>query len=95
MSNKLAKLSEEEKQKQIDESFLKGRPNRLEVMNYVNSIIEEKYLPEVYAKMQLSIMTLQAILINKGIVTGEEIEKITQEFLERSKEEQQKPEKES
>lgn len=94
MSNKLAKLSEEEKQKQIDESFLKGRPNRLEVMNYVNSIIEEKYLPEVYAKMQLSIMTLQAILINKGIVTGEEIEKITQEFLERSKEEQ-KPEKES
>ena len=94
MSNKLVKLSEEEKQRQMDESFLKGRPNRLEVMNYVNSIIEEKYLPEVYAKMQLSIMTLQAILINKGIVTGEEIEKITQEFLERSKEEQ-KPEKDS
>lgn len=86
MSRKLVRLSEEEKQKQENEDFLKGRPNRMEVMNYVNALLTDKYMPEIYSNIQIGIMMIQAILIEKGIVTGEEIEKITQEFLKRREE---------
>ena len=94
MSNKLVKLSEEEKQQQENDAFLKGRCTRLEVMNYVNALLDEKILPEIYSRIQLSVMTLQAILIKKGVVTGDEIEEITQEFVSRHNKEQKELNKE-
>lgn len=102
MSNKLVKPTEEEKKRQEDEAYLKGRPNRAEVANYVNALLEEKYMPEImnhfsqtYQSMQLGFMTLQAILVQKEICTGEEIEKLTQEFIKCQQAELEKKMKET
>lgn len=88
MSNKLKQLTEEERKKQEDEAYLKGRPTRAEVANYCNGLMEEHYMPEVMRHfsdtqqaMQLGFMVVQAILIQKGICTKEEISEMTQEFV--------------
>lgn len=95
--NKPVKLTPEQKQKQDDERFLQGRPNRAEVMNYVNALLEDKYMPEIMKhiqqtqqSMQLGFMAIQAILIQKGICTGEEIQEVTQEFIKKHQEELEK-----
>lgn len=88
-------LTPEEKQKKLEqrqaeenENYMKGRPSRVEVANYVNSILEQKFVPAIMAEInnyqksvQLGFMALQAILINKGICTGEEIEEVTKQFI--------------
>ena len=88
MSNKLTDLSEEKKKHQEDEAYFKGRPTRMEVANYVNGLMEKEYIPSLVNSLNglnLGLMVLQAILIEKGICTGEEIEDITKEFVERAK----------
>lgn len=86
------KKKELEKQAAETEAYMKGRPSRVEVANYVNSILEEKYMPEILNQietsqraMQLGLMVLQSILINKNIAKPEEIEKITTEYVEKFK----------
>lgn len=81
MSNKLAKLTPEEKQKQDDEQYMRGRPNRMEVANYVNALLEQKYIPQLQEQTSMGFMVIQALLIEKGICTGEEIEQMTKEFI--------------
>lgn len=88
-------LTPEEKQKKLEqrqveenENYMKGRPSRAEVANYVNSLLEQKFVPAIMTEInnyqksvQLGFMALQAILINKGICTGEEIEEVTKQFI--------------
>lgn len=80
MSNKL--------KEKIEEKFFQENPNRMEVANYVNGLLEEKYFPQfnnsllnVQQAMTLGFMTLQAILVNKGVCTEDEIKEFTQEFI--------------
>ena len=80
MSNKL--------KEKLEEKFFQENPNRMEVANYVNGLLEEKYFPQfnnsllsIQQAMTLGFMTLQAILVNKGICTEEEIKEFTQEFI--------------
>lgn len=88
-------LSPEEIQKKNKEAeeFLKGTPTRAEVANYVNSLLEEIFMPEVeknvkkiLPSIQLGFMIIQSILLKKGICTGEELKEITEEFLKTSME---------
>lgn len=85
--NKPVKLTLEQKQQQDDERYMGGKPSRMEVANYVQAVMENHYIPQLYNQLQLGLMTIQAILIEKGICTGEEIEEITKEFLKRQQEE--------
>lgn len=90
MSNKLAKLTPEQKKQQEDEQYMRGRPNRMEVVNYVNALLEDKYMPMIQGQTSLGFMVIQAILIEKGICTGEEIEEITKKFVAQRQQEAQK-----
>lgn len=90
MSNKLVKLTPEQKKQQEDEQYMRGKPTRMEVSNFVNSVMEEHYIPLLTNQMRLSAMVLQAILIDKDICTGEEIEEITKEFVKKQEEEMKK-----
>ena len=65
-----------------DKRYMEGKPNRIEVANYVNSLIENHYMPTITNYIQMSSMVLQAILIEKGVCTGEEIKEITEKFVE-------------
>lgn len=80
-----------------EKEYLSQNPNRLEVANYVNSLLEHQYVPMIMSHIQLSSMVLQAILIEKKVCTGEEIEAISKQFVEeqmkRAKEEMEKVEK--
>lgn len=85
-----------------DVKYLNGTPTRMEVANYVNSLLEEEYMPKLArainanaSSAKLGIMIMQAILIEKGICTGDEIEKLTTEFMERFTEEQKNKAKEA
>lgn len=93
MSNKLAKLTPEQKKQQEDEQYMRGRPNRMEVANYVNALLEDKYMPMIQGQISLGFMVIQAILIEKGICTGEEIEEFTKQFIEQRQKEAQKAQK--
>lgn len=102
MSNKLVQLTDEQKKQQEDERFLQGRPNRMEVAQYVNGLLEDKYMPEIQQTnyniqqaMTLGFMVLQSILIEKGIATGEEIEARTKEFIEQQKKDLEEKQKSS
>ena len=80
-----------------DERYMKEKPSRYEVASYVNSLMEKHYLPLVTNYIQMSSMVIQAILLEKGICTGEEIKKMTEQFVaEQQKriEEQQREQKE-
>ena len=78
MSNKLVKLTPEQKKQQDDERYMQGRPTRMEVANYVNALLEEKYMPQLQGQISLGFMVIQAILIEKGICTGEQRQKEAQ-----------------
>lgn len=82
--NKLVKMTPEEQQRQDDEKYMQGRPNRMEVANYVNALMEEHYVPAINAQMQLGLMVIQSIIIEKGICTGEELQQRTEEFIRQS-----------
>ena len=90
MSNKLAKLTPEQKKQQEDEQYMRGRPNRMEVANYVNALLEDKYMPMIQGQTSLGFMVIQAILIEKGICTVDEIEEITKKFVAQRQQEAQK-----
>ena len=64
-----------------DNAYMKSKPTRLEVANYVNSLMEQHYMPLITNYIQMSSMVLQAILLRKGICTGDEIKEITEEFV--------------
>lgn len=94
-------LSPEEIQKKNKEAeeFLKGIPTRAEVANYVNSLLEEIFKPEIekniksiLPSIQLGFMIIQSILIKKGVCTGEELKEITEEFLKTMEASKKKPE---
>ena len=84
MSNKLIKdpkRLEEIKKEEENRKYLEGKPTRIEVANYVNALLENKYFPEILGKLELGFAVLQTILVNNGITTVEEIEKLTKEFI--------------
>ena len=58
--------------------------------NYVNALLEDKYMPMIQGQTSLGFMVIQAILIEKGICTGEEIEEITKKFVAQRQQEAQK-----
>lgn len=82
------KVQKNIKAKQLDDllppgekKWLEDHPTRLEVSNYINALWEHHYLPLVTNYIQISSMVLQAILIDKGVCTGEEIKDITEKFV--------------
>lgn len=93
-NSKVINMDDKQRQQQVDEKYLQGKPTRLEVANYVNALLEQEYMPAIQNEiinnvnsMKLGIMILQGILVNKGICTGEEIEQLTNEFIENYKKE--------
>lgn len=77
-----------------DQKYLYGTPTRAEVANYVNALLEEKYIPElkklimtVNAHASLSHQVVLAILLKKGICTEAEVKELTEEFIKRTVEE--------
>lgn len=91
------KQKAEQKQRAQDEQYMQGRPTRLEVCNYVNSLLEEKYTPVIQSMIsqtaqsaQISIMVMQSILIQKGLTTGDELKDLTEAFMKRYSEELKK-----
>jgi len=101
-SKKIINMNDPEKQKKAqqkaDEQYMMGKPNRMEVANYVNALLEEHYIPSILERensFRLGLMVVQSILIKKGICTGDEIKEITEEFLENMKKEQEKAQKEA
>ena len=68
-----------------DERYMSGHPTRAEVGNYVNALMEDHYMPRIQGLIQMSSMVLQAILLKKGICTGDELKEITEEFIKEQK----------
>lgn len=64
-----------------DKKWLNERPTRMEIINYVNALWEHHHLPTITNYIQISSMVIQAILIDKGICTGDEIKDITEKFI--------------
>lgn len=88
MPNNSKHLNDAERKQKEDERYLAGKPNRTEVANYVNALMEKHYIPSImnnfsstHQAMQLGFMVIQAILIQKGVCTTEEISEMTQEFV--------------
>lgn len=101
-SKKIINMNDPEKQKKAqqkaDEQYMMGKPNRMEVANYVNALLEEHYIPSILERensFRLGLMVVQSILIKKGICTGDEIKEITEEFLANLKAEQEKAQAEA
>lgn len=91
------KQKAEQKQRAQDEQYMQGRPTRLEVCNYVNALLEDKYTPAIQSTIaqtaqaaQISVMVMQSILIQKGLTTGDELKELTEVFMERYSEELKK-----
>lgn len=91
------KQKAEQKQRAQDEQYMQGRPTRLEVCNYVNALLEDKYAPAIQSMIsqtaqaaQISIMVMQSILIQKGLTTGDELKDLTEAFMKRYSEELKK-----
>ena len=83
-----------------DEAFLKGKPNRMEVCNYINGLLEDKYMPRIQGAVEqvqnsafLGLMAIQALLIKKGICTGEEIQEAIQELIRANEEKEKEKER--
>ena len=77
----IAKATSKKLKDKADERYLAGHPTRMEVANYVNALLEERYLPHIQSLIQMSSMVLQAILIKKNICTGEELKEVTEDFV--------------
>lgn len=45
--NKKTQISEEQKKRNENIQYFQGKPNRMEVMNFIINILEEKYVPEI------------------------------------------------
>ena len=85
-----------------DEEYLNGIPSRMEVANFVNALLEEKYLPhllnqdeKVEATCRFAIMAIQAILIQKGICTAEEFQEASESIIKAAQEERKRAEEDS
>lgn len=75
-------IKTKQQQDDIDtEKWVDEHPTRGEVSNYINALWERHYLPTITNYIQMSSMVLQAILIEKGICTGDEIKDITEKFV--------------
>ena len=85
LKNEEIEMSEDE----IKE-FMQGNPTRLEVANYINSLLEEKYMPLIQEQinaLKLGNMVTQALLLQKGICSGEDIENMISQLSKSLKEE--------
>lgn len=86
-----------EKQTQVetndqDMEFLNGTPTRMEVANYVNGILEEKFMPsiqETINSMNSGYQILLALLIKKGLTSEDELKSIKEEFMKIKKEKEE------
>lgn len=59
-------------------------PNRKEVANYVNNLVDArclKLIDEVSCGATIGLMVIQSVLIQKGIATKEELQELTEQFL--------------
>ena len=65
--------------------FMGGTPSREEIAKYVQSIMENFYIPIISSQIQLSSMIMQAILLEKKVCTNEEIKTIAAEFIREHK----------
>lgn len=64
------------------EAFFNQQPTRAEVANYVNALIEHHVMPDVIERINrqtVVVNTILAVLVTKGIVTPEELQKVTAE----------------
>ena len=68
-----------------DKKYMEGKPNRIEVANYVNGLLDNHYMPLITNYIQMSSMVLQAILIEKGVCTGDEIKDVTEKFVKENR----------
>lgn len=64
-----------------DKKYLQGKPTRMEVANYVNSLMEQHWAPRLIHQTQLGIMILQGILLKKNVCTPDELKSLTEEFV--------------
>ena len=85
IAKSVAKRTKKSESKVVDDKYMSGHPTRAEVGNYVNALMEEHYIPRIQGLIQMSSMVLQAILIKKGVCTGEELKEITEEFVKEQK----------
>ena len=99
MGKKVVQLTDEQQKLRENDEFLKGRPNRMEVANYVNSLCESVYLPKIeqqfdisHQSMQIGLMVVQSILIKNNLCTEDEIKSITEEFIRLKQEHDEKEE---
>ena len=65
-----------------DNKYMHSKPTRIEVANYINALMDNHYMPLINNNIQMSMMVLQAIMLKKGICTGDEIKEITEQFVE-------------
>lgn len=93
----LADKDEEQEKQELNE-YLKGYPTREEMSNYLSNIMQDIYVPAIMESVsktisqnlqfnKLSILTLQMILISKGITTPDEFEELLEEILKKKLEE--------
>lgn len=101
-NSKIISMTDEDRQKAEDERFMQGKATRAEVANYVNSLLEQHYMPMIermindnISAAKLGIMIVQALLVDKGICTGDEIEQFTKSFIEQRKAEVEQAMKEA
>ena len=81
-----------------DIEYMDGTPSRLEVANYVNTLLEEHYIPliqKISNGNRLSVMVLQSILLTKGVISQDELQAVTNEFVKLAKEDIDKNTKDS
>lgn len=78
--------------------FMQGNPTRLEVANYVNALLETKYMTVIQEQLnalKLGNMVTQALMIQKGVCSGEEIEDMITHLSESFKEDKENKEQTS
>ena len=70
-----------------EREYFNQTPTRMEVANYVNALLDSKYMPALYQYIegvkrgaQMATMVMNTILVRKGIVTLEEMDAIKDEL---------------
>lgn len=95
-SNENKHIDDESNNEDIE--YMYGTPSRLEVANYVNELLEEHYIPliqNISNGIRLSVMVLQSILLTKGVISQDELQAVTDEFVKLAKEDIDKNTKDS
>lgn len=55
-----------------DREFMGKNPTRMEVANFVDGVLQDRFLPLVMGTIQMGLEVVRKVLITKGVVTAEE-----------------------